>query len=289
MTQPIDVAYVEIVPRTKDFGKVASREISAELKDVEKVTGDVANRIVDSFQEAGQAINGTFRDVNGRLRDARGRFAAAGEAASGVFTEGLQAAASSARTLNGTLQGVFQGLSQLVAQGPAGIATIAVAFSALAAAASIAAAAIQSLGTIAVFALASLPGLIAGAITGFGILAVALNGVMDAFQEQNKALSGGGGGGSAISNARQIADAQRGILEAQRNLIKAREQELERIQDIRRELVAARVAEERAIDDVLKAQFALDEAKRIGTPRAQIEAQLALDEANVALDAAKDK
>jgi hypothetical protein len=287
VTQPIDVAYVDIVPRTKDFGKIASKELSAELKSVEKTADVTASRITASFNDAGKSINGTFRDINGRLRDARGRFAAAGDAAGNALTEGLQAATSAARTLNGSVLGIFQGLSQLAAQGPVGIAAMALAFSALATAAAIAAAAIQNLGAISIFALASLPGLIGAAIAGFGILAVALNGVVDAFQEQTKASTAGGA--AAVSSARQIADAQRGIIEAQRDLVRARQDELERIQDIRRELIAARVGELRAIDNVKKAQFALDEARRIGTPRAVEEAQLNLLEANAALDEAKDK
>lgn len=287
MTQPIDVAYVEIVPRTKDFGKIASKEISAELKSVEKTADGTATRIAESFNDAGKSINGTFRDINGRLSDARGRFVAAGEAAGDTLTEGIKSAAQAGASFQKILLSIFPQLGRLIAAGPGGVAALAFAFSALATAAAIAAAAIQNLGTISVFALASLPGLITAAIAGFGILAVALNGIVDAFQEQTKAATAGGA--AAVSSARQIADAQRGIVEAQRELVKAREDELERIQDIRRELIAARVGELRAIDNVKKAQFELDEARRIGTPRAVEEAQLNLLEANAALDAAKDK
>lgn len=287
MTQPIDIAYVDIVANTKDFARTLDKEITKELKQVEQTATNTTDHIERSFKNAAGAVGQTFKDVNGRLHDAQGRFVKAGEAAGDALTTGLQAAQGAARSFSGTLVGIVTGITQLASSGPAGVALLAAQFVALGAAVTAAAAVIQNLITIAAFGLASLPGLITGVIAGFGVLAVALSGVTEAFEEQVKLSNAAGG--AAIDNSRRIADAQRGVLQAQKDLIKAREQELERIQDVRRELIAARTAEKRAADDVLKAEYALQRARAVGTPRAIIEAQLALDEANATLDAARDK
>ena len=287
MTQPIDVAYVEIVADTKDFRRTLSKELTAELRKIEKEAQSVGGNIEKAFKDAAEASNGLFRDSSGRLRDAKGRFAAAGEAAGTVLTEGLQSAAGAARTLNGTIQGVFQGLAQMASQGPAGLVLMAVQFAALGAAAATAAVAVQSFGIIAGAALAALPGLIGAAIAGFGVLAAALHGVGDAFAEQSKNAKSAGG--AAVNNSRQIADAQRAVLQAEKDLVKAREDELERIEDINIALNRARVTEARAIDDVKNAQLELEDARKLGSSRAITEAELRLQEANATLVEAKDK
>lgn len=290
MTQPLDVAYVEIRPDLKDFSREADRQVDKSLKSVEQRADDTSKRLENTFKETAERIGDLFKGADGNLRNAKGQFASLGKSATDALSGIGDAATTAGRGLSqvgGLLTGLLGGLGQLAATGPVGLAILAAAFIALAGAVTVAAAAVQGLLTITSFAVALLPGLIAGAIAGFGILAVALNGVSEAFQEQTE--SANAAGGAAVNNARQIADAQRGVLEAQRNLIKAREEELERIQDVRRELIAARTAEKRAADNVLKAEFALQEARRTGTPRAVIEAQLALEEANAALDASKDK
>lgn len=291
MTQPLDVAYVEIKPDVKDFSREVKKETGKVYSDLEKSTDQTTARIEASFKDSAEKIGELFRGVDGRLRDSRGRFAALGDAATDAFsqvgTTAARAASGGVSALSSALLGMLGVVGQLAAAGPAGLAILAAAFIALAATVTVAAAAIQGLINIALFGIGILPGVITGAIAGFGILAVAINGVAEAFQEESKAATAAGG--AAIDNARQVAAAQRGVLTAQRELIRAREEERERIQDVNRELIAARTTEARLADNVLKAEHALQEAKRTGTPRAQIEAQLALDEANAALAEGKDR
>lgn len=292
MTQPIDVAYVEVEARTKNFAKQLDKDVTQELKKVEKEADSAAEAIAKSFEDAGKSVGEVFkRDKNGRLRNSLGHFVAEGkqlgEEVGESISAGLETATASARGLGSALTSVLGSVGQLAAAGPAGIAILAGAFIALSGAVAVAAAAVQNLLVITGAVAAALPGAIFAAVAGFGVLAVALHGVSDAFKEQTEQANTAGA--AAVNNSRQIADAQRGILQAQKDLIKAREDELERIQDIRRELIAARVSEKRAIDNVLKAEYALQQARRTGTPRAVIEAQLALEEANAELDAAKDK
>lgn len=298
MTQPLDVAYVEIKPDVKDFSREVKKETDKAFTGVEQSASDSSDRIQKSFKESAEKIGELFKGADGKLRDSKGRFAALGDSASDALA-GIGGAAGKAlggvTSLQGILVGMLGTVGQLAALGPPGLAILAAAFIALAAAVTVAAAAIQGLINIAAFGLALLPGIITGAIAGFGILAVAINGVAEAFEEESKQATSAGG--AAIDNARQVADAQRGVLQAQKDLIKARETELERIQDVRRELVAARTAEKRATDNVLKAEYELEQARKHGTPRQVIEAQLALEEANAALaeqsdrvdDLAKDK
>lgn len=290
MTQPLDVAYVEIKPDVKDFSREVKKETDKAFDGVERSASDSSDRIQKSFKESAERIGELFKGADGRLRDSRGRFAALGEVATEAFTSIGSAAARAAGSAT-SLQSIFMGMlgivGQLASAGPPGIAILAAAFVALAAAVTVAAAAIQGLINIAAFGIALLPGIITSAIAGFGILAVAINGVSEAFEEESKQSTAAAG--AAVNNARQVADAQRGVLQAQKDLIKARETELERIQDVRRELIAARTAEKRAADNVLKAEYDLQQARKFGTPRQVIEAQLALEEANAALAEQKDR
>jgi hypothetical protein len=285
MTQPIDVAYVDIVSNSKDFRKELSREMDAAVKDIEKQSQTAATKVEHTFKKAGEGAHGFFRDVNGRLHDSQGRFVALGEAATEALSGTTAAAAKVAQGLFqqifGVVSNLIGGISQLAASGPVGIALMVAGFAALAAAISAAAAVLQGFLTIAAAGLAALPGLVLAAVSGFAILGVAMSGVIDAFQEQ--ASGAKKAGGAAVNNARQIADAQRGILEAQRDLIKARETELKRIRDIDIALNRARVTEARAIDDVKNAQLELQDARNLNSPRAEKEAQLRLDEANATL------
>lgn len=291
MTQPIDVAYVDIVSNSKDFRKELSKEMDLAVKDIEKQSKIVSEKVEKTFKDAGEGANGFFRDVNGRLRDSKGRFAALGEAA----TEALGGTAAAASKI---AQGLFQqlfgvvtnligGFGQLAASGPIGLAATIAAFAALAAAISVAAAVLQGFITIAIAGLGALPGLILAAVAGFGVLAVAMNGVIEAFQEQSEGAKKAGG--AAVNNARQIADAQRGILQAERDLVKAREDELKRIREIDIALNRARVTEARAIDDVKNAELELADARALGSPRAIRENELRLAEANATLLEAKDR
>lgn len=291
MTQPIDVAYVEVVAQTKDFRKQLKDEVQKELKETEKVATSTGDGIEAAFKKAGDSANKTFRDVNGRLRDANGRLVQMGEAGVEAFEEvgkaAGKAAAGGANALLSILLGMTGTIGQLAALGPIGLAILAAAFIALAGVVAVAAAAVQNLVIIAGAGLAVLPGLVAQAIAGFGILAVAINGVSEAFKEESEASSKAAG--VSVDNSRRIADAQRGVLQAQKDLIKAREEERERIQDVNRELLAARTAEKRATLNVLDAEFALEQARKRGETRNIKEAELRLEEANASLAEQKDR
>lgn len=289
MTQPLDVAYVEIKPDLKDFSRDARREINHAYSDIEKDSNAAAKRIEESFKGASQNIGNLFRDQNGRLRDQLGRFARIGDVAGEAFStasRGANAFASSLTQVGSILFGMLGSIGQLAATGPVGIALLAAAFVALAAAAAAAAAVIQNLIIIVGFGIASLPGLIAGAVAGFGILAVALNGVTEAFQEQSKAATSAGG--AVVNSERQIAAAQRNVIEQQRQLNKAREEAKERIDDIRIALDRSRVSELRASKNLRDAQIALAQARAFGTQDDVREAEVALAEQQQALIDAKE-
>lgn len=291
MTQPIDVAYVDIVSNSRDFRKELSKDMDLAVKDIEKQSKTVSQTVEKTFKDTGESIAGAFTDSEGRLTgiftDAEGLAKTVGKTVKGVGESAAEAASGGLRQLLSTFGNITGIVGQLATAGPAGIAVLVAAFAALAAAISVVAAVLQGLITIAIAGLGALPGLVLAAVAGFGILAVALNGVVEAFQEQSEGAKKAGG--AAINNARQIADAQRGILQAQRDLVKAREDELKRIREIDIALNRARVTEARALDDVKNAQLELADARKLNSPRAETEAQLRLDEANATLLEAKDR
>lgn len=290
MTQPLDVAYVEIKPDLKDFSRDVSRETDKAFNRLERSASDSSDNIEKSFRDTAERIGDLFKGSDGRLRDAQGRFAAIGDAATnalGAISDVGSTATRSLSQIGGILTGMLGTIGQLASAGPAGIAVLVAAFVALAAAAAAAAAVVQNLIIIIGAAAAALPGLITAAVAGFAILGVALNGVVDAFQEQSEGAKKAGAAG--VNSARQIADAQRGVLQAQKDLIRAREDEIKRVRTLAVELNRARVTESRAIDDVKNAQLELEDARKLGSPRAEKEAQLRLDEANATLLEAKDR
>ena len=278
MTQPIDVAYVDIRGRTKDFSKDVDKGVSKELKKIDKQAADTADSVGKAFHGAGLKVGDLFRDINGHLRDRRAGFQQFGQEAAGAVGEGLSAAAKTGSASIQQLLSLFGNMTGLVGQlataGPAGIAVLA-------------AAAIESIVIIAGAGLAALPGLITAAVSGFAILGVALSGITDAFKEQRKGAKKAAG--AAANNARQVADAQRGVLQAQKDLDDARKNEIKRIRELNTELMRARVTEARATDDVLNAQLELNDARNLGSPRAVREAELRLQEANASLAEAKDR
>ena len=291
MTQPIDVAYVEIVANSKEFKRELSKEVSAALKDIEKEAAASATNIEKSFKKAGEGIEGVFRDSRGRLRDASGRFLSMGKTGADAFKQiGESAAEATSFGLGGlgkALTQMFGTLGQIGAAGPAGIAILAAAFVALTGVVAVAAVAVQNFAIIAGAGLAALPGLVFAAAGAFGVLAVALNGVGDAFGELTE--SSAGGGGSVGASARQLAAAQRNVLSAQRELTKAREEAAEKIHDLRIELSRAAVEELRASRNLEVARRSLAEARAFGTPDEIREAEVAFAEAEQAVTDAGEK
>lgn len=290
MTQPIDVAYVEVRADTKEFKTGIRKDVDKELKNTEKEADKTASHIGGSFKKASDRIKGFFSGITDRLSGA-GTGASKGVDLLETGLEGVavagKSAASSVGTVQSALSGLLGGLSSLASSGPVGVAVLAAAFVALAAVIAAAAALLQSLITVASAGLALLPTLAFSAVAAFGVLSIAISGVADAFKEQSEQSDKAGASG--VNNARQIADAQRGILQAQKDVIKAREDELKRIREIQTALFRARTTEARAIDDVRNAQLALQAARELNSPRAVTEAQLQLDEANASLLEAKDR
>lgn len=287
MTAPLEVVVVEIVSDTDNF--TPSKDVDHELNTIKKSVSSTLSAVNADLSRAAGNMAEVFRDANGRLRDTRGRFVAMGKAGTEAFTGVTQTGVEFLEVIREAFQelGSFIGRFSKFASNPIGIALAVSAFGLLAEAAAVAAVQVQNLITVGTFLGALLPGAILGAVSAFGILRVALGGVLAAYKEQTKTATRAGTAG--VNNARQVADAQRGILQAAKDLDKAREEELKRIRQITIDLQRARATEARAADDVLKAEYALQRAREVGTPRAQIEAQLALDEANASLTEAEQK
>ncbi|MET8278285.1 hypothetical protein [Micromonospora sp. NPDC005174] len=152
-------------------------------------------------------------------------------------------------------------------------------------------------------AIASIPAFAVGGGAVIGALALGLRGLGDAFKSTGKAA--GGGGQSAAAGARQIAAAQRGIAQAQRGLIAserayrnalaeslraqraiddARKVAARRIQDLGRAVRGATVNEKEAALRVKEAELALREAFRDRNPLEMERAQIELEQAQLAAE-----
>jgi len=290
MTQPIEVAYVEIVANTKEFTTKTSKDVDKELDKIEKSADHTADHISKAFSGAGTHVSGLFTNVEKALRNVtKGVFTDAD-----LFKSTFEGVTNAGKTAQNSLSGILGSignvsnvLAQLGEAGPVGIVILITAFEALAVAITVAAAAVNSLISIASFGLALLPGLAAAAVAGFAVVSTAVSGVAEAFKEQSTQAKAAGT--AASSSGRQIADAQRGILQAQQAIVKAREDEIKRIRELQTSLLRARVTEKRAIDNVKNAQLALQQARALNSPRAVTEAQLQLDEANASLAEARDR
>jgi hypothetical protein len=267
-----------------------SRAASTSLENTAQETASVAERAAQDFASFFSSIKNAIGDIGGSAKGVEESLASVGDEGEQAFKrvgESADSATKAAKGFSVSFSSLPRLISSLASSGPAGIAILAAGFTALIGIVAAAAQGIQDLIAIIQFAGALAPGLFVGAIATFGILATALHGVGDAYTEQTKKASKAGAAG--VSNARQVADAQRAVIQAEKDLIKARDEELKRIRDIGIESQRARATEARAADEVLKAQFALDQARKTGTPRSQIEAQLALDEANASLTEAQAK
>lgn len=149
-------------------------------------------------------------------------------------------------------------------------------------------------------ALGSLPGIIAGAMAAVAALRIGLIGISEAFEDAGG--SGGGAGVNLAAQARQIAQATRGLESAQRSLARAqrevvlaqeavtraRADEAERLQDLNRSVARARLDEEDAALRVRDAERALALARRTGNVEEIERADLAYRQALLGLEEAKD-
>lgn len=276
MTQPLDTAYVEILPDTRDFSRTLDRDLDSSFRRLEHTATQAAENIEREWRRTSGRMGDSGESAVRQLRDVTRAAGQAGETlqeAFGAVTRGLSA-------VSGAIGGVVSGIGQIASLGPVGIAAAAAAFVALTAAAAAAAAVIQNLIIIAGAGLAALPGLALAAAAGFGVLKVATSGVMDAFNELSKETKSGGG--AIVQSERQIAAAQRNIISAQRALNKAREDAKERIHDLRIELDRAVVSELRASQNLREANRALVEARLFGNPEDIRAAEVAVQEAEQA-------
>ncbi|MGC4891091.1 phage tail protein [Micromonospora sp. DT227] len=197
----------------------------------------------------------------------------------------LSTLASGASTVTGAASSMLSSISGLVT-----------ALLGLAAAASFSVSGVYLLGGI----LGSLPGIAAGAAAAIGALAIGFMGISDAFQEAGS--SGGGAGVNLAAQARQVAQATRGVESAQRSLARAqrevveaqnavtraRASEVERLQDLNRSVKRARLDEEEAALRVRDAEADLSEARRKGNVAEIERADLAYRQALLGVEDAKD-
>lgn len=289
MTQPVDVMYVEIVTLSAKAERDLKKSTKRGFDDLEKRSKASSAVVVSDFRIAAEnvriALSGAFTRVfNGLNLGLRSVKKSSEDAFTGVKSSSNDVEKTLGRVGKAISQntGLFGDLIRAASSsGPILVGVLALLSGGLLTAARVA----QDFISILQFGLAGLPGLIAGVASSFLILKVAFSGIGAAFKELTKQQNTAGASG--VSNARAVADAQRGVLQAQKDLIKAKEDEIDRIRTLAVEIQRARATEARAADDVLKAEYALQRARAVGTPRSQIEAQLALDEAKASLVEAK--
>lgn len=282
MTQPLDTAYVEILPDTRDFSRSLDRDLDGAFRRLEQTATQSALNIEREWRRSSDRIGRNGDTITDNIRGVTRAAGQAGDSLQQAFsalTEGLSA-------VSRPLGGIVSGIGQIASLGPVGIAAAAAAFVALTAAAAAAAAVIQNLIIIAGAGLAALPGLALAAAAGFGVLKVATSGIAEAFKELT--TESAAGGKSIMQSERQIAAAQRNVISAQRALNEARKDAAERIHDLRLELNKAATTELRATKNLDDARRALANAEAFGSPADQREARVALAEAEQALTDAKE-
>jgi hypothetical protein len=228
-------------------GEKFSRDATGRLRDSH-------GRFVRAGEEAGEALgDGIHRGADGKLRDARGRFvkegAELGRAAAGGARGGLD-------SLRSALNNVGTGITNLVTN----VWNLIPAILGLVAAAGVAVPAVSLLGG----ALGSLPALAVGGGAAIGTLMLGFHGLSDAFKETSAS------GGAAVDKTWQIHQAQRALANAQREVVasqeavnRAREDEVERLSDLNRELREARLSELEAAEREKEAQQELADAQNM--------------------------
>ena len=278
MTQPLEVAFVEVRFDTDGAETKLKKDVDAAFSDTEKSAKRTSETISAEFKKAGDSVAATFRDANGRLRDSNGKFVK-------DTLAGLADVSAGAKGATGALSGISGAFSQLAAAaGPIGLTVLAIA--AIGIAGTIATVAVNGL-IIAVAGLALLPGVILGAAAAFGIFTVATSGITDAFKELTEGSKKAGAGSAALANnQRQLADAQRGLTQAQKDLNKARQDALRDIERINVALTRSRATQARTADDLVKAEKLLSDTRKVGTADQIKEATIAYQEAKAAVDEA---
>jgi hypothetical protein len=248
----------------------AKRDVKAAGRDMEHDSDATGKAIALSLGQGFRAGNDRmWRDAAGRLRDARGRFAAAGEELGRAAGQG---AASGLSTLTGALAGLGSGAVSLGSN----FWLLIPALLALAVAAAFVTPIVYALGG----ALGSLPALAAGGGAAIATLVIGFGGLADAFRKTSSA------GSSVADRAYQVARAERGVRDANREVLdsqlalnRARMQAAEGLQDLNRNLASARLDEESAVLAVTEAERDLAAARRGGNGLEIRRAELALRQA----------
>lgn len=306
---------IEIRITGKNLSKIAMDAAKADAK----ATG---NEIADTLAKAGErAGEGLKRGLDGKLRDSRGRFVKAGQDAAKGFEEGLNGgsdngkgrgffgrlfdgiadqAANAADAAGKSLAQIFPGLAGLASTTAAtgGINLLVLALLALVAAAAAAVAGLIVLAP-AVYLVGGAFGaantLAVGLAATLATLVVGLGGMGDAWSAAGQQSASGGR--SAADAAHQVqmatlalADAQREALAAQQGLVRAREEESERLEDLSRSLRGAKLDEASAILAVRDAEERLRTARRTGGSALDVaRAVLGVDQAKLRLEEIQDR
>lgn len=179
-----------------------------------------------------------------------------------------------------------------------------------------AAAGIAVFGTVAapaiyVFggALAALPGMISGAVAALAVLKMGMSGLSENWAAMNAPKkTGGGGGGSTpkvdmtpkiravqaaqrdvAKSARDVADAQTALKDAELKVAKAHDVAREKLSDLNREWRTAKQDQAEATEGLVEAEQNLRLAQGRGNPGEIMAAQMALDKQRLTVEDAADK
>jgi hypothetical protein len=254
------------------FGKM-SRDRSL-ISQLQKVRSEVVGAGQDSDQAGGRISQLASMFTNG-----------AGQVAS--FVGQIQAVAGSVSSVLGPIWAVVSA-----------VAAMAGAFAALGPAVALAGG-----------ALGSLPGLLGGGLAAFGTLKLGLGGLSSEYTRLTTATGGGGGGGAtkaakdftaanrAVESAvrgvtaaeKAVTQAQAEALAAQKAINDARETATKRMRDQALDLQSAQLDQKDAAEAVTVAQTDLNNALANGDPTAANIAAEALQRAQIAAAAAKNK
>lgn len=193
MSQPIDRAYVEILPDFDDFEASAKRQIAAQLRQVGRDAERAADQMEDSFRDSGRDVERSFdgigRAADGAFRDIQ-RGARRTEGSLGDLDDGLRDARSGFLNLGKQAGNSLDGVSQNASAASQALAGLGAkggvpGILALAAAAAIAAAPLAALGS----ALADLAGFVVALPAAAGLAAATIIPLTLAFQNFGEAVS----------------------------------------------------------------------------------------------------
>jgi hypothetical protein len=276
------------------------------VKDATGRLRDSNGRFVSAARAAGEQLGeGITRGADGKLRDSKGRFVSAGEELGEAAGEGLGDGVKRNRSWLASIRGVVSSVGGAfssaqswiknaadnvsdfggkVSSVAGGVWNIVQVLGAVAIAAATAVPAVTLLGG----ALGALPAVAVGLGAGLGVLSLGFMGLSDQFKQ---ASSGGGSMKSVADRAYEIAqaerrvrDANREVLDSEEALSRARETAKQRMDDLNRSLANSRLDERAAVQSQADALLELRRAQIGGDPRALDRAQLAYDQASQSLD-----